>query len=153
MDLGEKVCEDNWKEVTKKLNTATVQNVRLADVMDKNGDLDYRVYTPQKATGGTQKLLHMTFVFQAFVFMQVFNQINARILSGSFNVFSGICRNWMFLAVTFFTFVIQMVMVEIGGKVVKCAALDFAQNGICLAIGSGELFWGIFVKVLPTKLF
>jgi len=50
-------------------------------------DVDYRVYTPQKATGGSQKLLHMTYVFQIFVFMQVFNQINARILTASFNIF------------------------------------------------------------------
>jgi magnesium-transporting ATPase (P-type) len=95
----------------------------------------------------------MTYVFQIFVFMQVFNQINARILTESFNIFTGICRNWLFLAVTIFTFVIQMVMVEVGGKVVKTAPLEMYQNGICLCIGAGELIWGVFIKFLPVRFF
>jgi Ca2+ transporting ATPase len=85
--------------------------------------------------------------------MQVFNQINARILTGGLNIFAGIFRNWLFLAVTLFTFGIQMLMVEIGGKVTKTWPLELFQNGICLIIGSGELFWGIFIKYLPTKVF
>merc|ERR1712166_894798 len=103
--------------------------------------------------GGTQKLLHMTYVFQIFVFMQVFNQINARILGGDLNIFSGICRNWLFLAVTILTFVVQMVLVEIGGYAVKTAPLEMYQNGICLVFGAGELFWGIFIKFLPVRFF
>jgi hypothetical protein len=46
-----------------------------------------------------------------------------------------------------------MVMVEVGGKVTKTWPLVMYQNAICLAIGSGELFWGIFIKFLPTKIF
>jgi len=66
----------------------------------------------------------MTYVFQIFVFMQVFNQINARILTEDFNVFAGICANWLFVVVSIFTFVIQMCLVEVGGKVTKTYPLE-----------------------------
>lgn len=85
--------------------------------------------------------------------MQVFNQINARILTPGFNVFSGITRNWLFAAVMFFTFIIQMAMVEVGGKVTKTFPLEMYQNGICLIFGCGELFWGVLIKFLPVKFF
>jgi len=46
-------------------------------------------------------------VFQTFVFMQLFNQINARkIEDGEFNVFSGMTRNVQFIGVVIFTFII-----------------------------------------------
>ena len=95
----------------------------------------------------------MTYVFQIFVFMQVFNQINARILTESFNIFGGILRNWLFSFVMVSTFVVQMAMVEVGGKVTKTWPLEMYQNGICLLFGCGELFWGVFIKFLPVKFF
>lgn len=95
----------------------------------------------------------MTYVFQIFVFMQVFNQFNARVLTADFNIFQGIFRNWLFLAVCITTVVIQMVMVEIGGWIMKTEQLSLAQNGFCLLIGLGELLWGAFLKVLPVKVF
>jgi magnesium-transporting ATPase (P-type) len=60
----------------------------------------------------TQKLLHYTMTFQIFVFMQLFNQINARLLGeDEFNVFAGIFKNKYFVAVALITFVVQMLMV------------------------------------------
>lgn len=102
----------------------------------------------------TQKLLHYTMVFQMFVFMQLFNQINARkIEEGELNVFKGFFNNFLFLFVTVLTFVVQMAMVEVGGKAIKTWPLNTDQNKICLAFGSVELVWGLLIKFLPTKLF
>lgn len=86
--------------------------------------------------------------------MQVFNQINARKLKKvEVNVFIGICANWLFLGVTFLTFGVQMAMVEVGGKVTKTYPLSMSDNGICLCIGAGELFWGLAIKFLPLGWF
>jgi magnesium-transporting ATPase (P-type) len=85
--------------------------------------------------------------------MQIFNQLNARLLTGSFNIFEGICRNWLFLGVALVTFVVQMAMVEVGGKITKTYPLEMSQNGICLIFGAGELFWGILIKLLPLRFF
>ena len=102
----------------------------------------------------TMKALHFTFVFQIFVFMQLFNQINGRKLGGKeFNVFSGMCSNMMFLVIAIATFIIQILMVQFGGRVTKTQALTLDQNLICLAIGAGELVWGVFIKFLPLSWF
>jgi Ca2+ transporting ATPase len=48
----------------------------------------------------TNKTYLYTVVFQVFVFMQIFNLINARKLgSDTYNVFEGFFDNWMFLMI------------------------------------------------------
>jgi magnesium-transporting ATPase (P-type) len=112
-------------------------------------------YVPWKTEkgAGTEKVLHMTYVFQIFVFMQIFNQMNARLLTGNFNIFEGMCKNWLFVAVSIATFIIQMAMVEVGGRVTKTYPLKMWMNGLCLCFGAGALFWGVFIKLLPVKWF
>jgi len=79
--------------------------------------------------------------------------MNARLLTGGFNIFEGICKNWLFVAVSIFTFVIQMCMVEVGGRITKTYPLEMWRNGICLIFGSGELLWGLLIKLLDVKYF
>jgi len=58
--------------------------------------------------------------------MQLFNQLNARLIEfGEFNIFSGIFRNWLFIVITLLTFAVQVAMVEVGGQVTKCYALNW----------------------------
>lgn len=86
--------------------------------------------------------------------MQLFNQLNARKLEeGEFNIFEGIFRNPLFIAVVIFTFVIQMVIVEVGDRITKTYPLNKKQNLFCIAFGSGELIWGILIKFMPLSLF
>lgn len=61
-----------------------------------------------------------TLVFQVFVFMQVFNSINARKLENELNVFAGFFNNPLFLVITIFTILVQVVLVEYGGSPVSC---------------------------------
>jgi Ca2+-transporting ATPase len=86
--------------------------------------------------------------------MQLFNQINGRKLGeNEFNVFGGMFKNMMFVVIAIMTFVIQCLMVQFGGKITKTQALNLDQNLICLAIGAGELVWGVLIKFLPLKWF
>jgi Ca2+ transporting ATPase len=102
----------------------------------------------------TQKLLHYTMVFQIFVFMQLFNQINARkIEEGELNVFAGFFNNLLFIFITLLTFLVQMTMVEYGGMAIKTWPLNKDQNLICLIFGSIELVWGLLIKFIPSKFF
>jgi hypothetical protein len=51
-------------------------------------------------------------LFQAFVFMQIFNQINSRKLGDhQFNIFAGFFNNSLFLFITALTFGVQVVCV------------------------------------------
>lgn len=86
--------------------------------------------------------------------MQIFNQINARLLEeGEYNIFAGIFKNPLFLGVVFFTIVIQMSIVEVGGLFTKTSPLNTKQNLICMAFGAGELLWGFVIKQFKSKYF
>jgi Ca2+ transporting ATPase len=53
------------------------------------------------------KTIHYTLIFQTFVMMQVFNEINSRKLgSHDFNVFKGFFNNLLFLAILVATIVV-----------------------------------------------
>lgn len=51
---------------------------------------------------------HYTIVFNVFVMMQLFNEINARKIHGERNVFEGIYRNPIFCSVVLGTFALQV---------------------------------------------
>uniref|UniRef100_A0A8B9HJK0 Calcium-transporting ATPase n=1 Tax=Astyanax mexicanus TaxID=7994 RepID=A0A8B9HJK0_ASTMX len=52
---------------------------------------------------------HYTIVFNTFVMMQLFNEINARKIHGERNVFDGIFNNLIFCSIVFGTFLIQLI--------------------------------------------
>uniref|UniRef100_A0A8C3C594 Calcium-transporting ATPase n=1 Tax=Cairina moschata TaxID=8855 RepID=A0A8C3C594_CAIMO len=52
---------------------------------------------------------HYTIVFNTFVMMQLFNEINARKIHGERNVFEGIFNNAIFCAIVLGTFVVQLI--------------------------------------------
>lgn len=70
-------------------------------------------------------MLHYTIVFQVFVFLQIFNLINARkIGDDEMNVFKGFFDNKMFIIVFVLTIVIQCLLIEVGGQAVKTWPLN-----------------------------
>ncbi|CAL8254689.1 unnamed protein product [Arctogadus glacialis] len=96
---------------------------------------------------------HYTVIFNTFVLMQLFNEINARKIHGERNVFDGIFANPIFCSIVFGTFVVQILIVQFGGKPFSCAPLNVEQWFWCLFIGLGELLWGQVVTSVPTSHF
>ncbi|NWV57709.1 AT2B2 ATPase, partial [Daphoenositta chrysoptera] len=70
---------------------------------------------------------HYTIIFNTFVMMQLFNEINARKIHGERNVFDGIFRNPIFCTIVLGTFAIQIVIVQFGGKPFSCSPLQLDQ--------------------------
>lgn len=102
----------------------------------------------------TPKVLMYTIVFQTFVFMQLFNQINSRKLGErDFNVFSLFFNNPMFIAITIFTFGVQIAIVQFGDRYMRCVPLSWEQNMICAGIGAFSLIWGLILKFVPARWF
>uniref|UniRef100_A0A665VDT4 Calcium-transporting ATPase n=1 Tax=Echeneis naucrates TaxID=173247 RepID=A0A665VDT4_ECHNA len=93
---------------------------------------------------------HYTIVFNVFVMMQLFNEINARKIHGERNVFEGIYRNPIFCSVVLGTFALQIIIVQFGGKPFSCTALTVDQWLWCVFIGVGELLWGQLISAIPT---
>uniref|UniRef100_A0A3P8U3B0 Calcium-transporting ATPase n=1 Tax=Amphiprion percula TaxID=161767 RepID=A0A3P8U3B0_AMPPE len=93
---------------------------------------------------------HYTIVFNVFVMMQLFNEINARKIHGERNVFEGIYRNPIFCSVVLGTFILQIIIVQFGGKPFSCTPLNIEQWLWCVFIGVGELLWGQLISAIPT---
>ncbi|KAL7843484.1 hypothetical protein AOLI_G00249960 [Acnodon oligacanthus] len=93
---------------------------------------------------------HYTIIFNVFVMMQLFNEINARKIHGERNVFDGVYRNPIFCSVVLGTFALQIIIVQFGGKPFSCTALTLDQWLWCIFIGVGELLWGQFISAIPT---
>ncbi|KAM9705580.1 plasma membrane calcium-transporting ATPase 1 isoform 1-T2 [Menidia menidia] len=94
---------------------------------------------------------HYTIVFNTFVLMQLFNEINARKIHGERNVFEGIFNNLIFCSIVFGTFIIQIVIVQFGGKPFSCVALTIDQWLWCTFLGFGSLLWGQVISSIPTS--
>ncbi|XP_065142074.1 plasma membrane calcium-transporting ATPase 3b isoform X1 [Paramisgurnus dabryanus] len=94
---------------------------------------------------------HYTIIFNTFVLMQLFNEINARKIHGERNVFDGIFGNPIFCSIVLGTFAVQIVIVQFGGKPFSCAPLNMEQWLWCLFVGVGELLWGQVIATVPTS--
>ena len=151
-----------WRNI---IGQSIFQIIVLLVLLLKGGDIfglgeidhtqDYYVEGPDgKLNIPTTKGQMYTIIFQAFVFMQLFNQINARKLGEKeFNVFSEFCNNFMFIAIVIATFGIQMLIVEYGGAYMNAVPLTWEQNGYCAAIGAFSLIVGVLLKFVPARWF
>ena len=98
--------------------------------------------------------VHFTIIFNTFVMMQVFNEINSRKIGAQeFNVFDGFFNNPLFLFIELFTMAIQIALVELGGEFTTTSHLTTNQHLICIVIGAIWIIWGFFVKLIPTRFF
>ncbi|XP_039626887.1 plasma membrane calcium-transporting ATPase 2 isoform X1 [Polypterus senegalus] len=94
---------------------------------------------------------HYTIIFNTFVMMQLFNEINARKIHGERNVFDGIFRNPIFCGIVLGTLGIQIIIVQFGGKPFSCSPLDIDKWLWCIFLGLGELVWGQVITTIPTS--
>uniref|UniRef100_A0A8C2L4S0 Calcium-transporting ATPase n=1 Tax=Cyprinus carpio TaxID=7962 RepID=A0A8C2L4S0_CYPCA len=114
---------------------------------EKMFDIDNGRYAPLHAPPSE----HYTIVFNTFVMMQLFNEINARKIHGERNVFEGIFNNLIFCTIVFGTFAIQIVIVQFGGKPFSCVGLSIEQWLWCIFLGFGCLLWGQIISSIPTS--
>ncbi|XP_055506589.1 plasma membrane calcium-transporting ATPase 1-like isoform X1 [Leucoraja erinacea] len=94
---------------------------------------------------------HYTIVFNTFVLMQLFNEVNARKIHGERNVFNGIFKNPIFCSIVLGTFLVQILIVQFGGKPFSCTELSIDQWLWCVFLGMGTLLWGQMIATIPTS--
>ncbi|XP_034391998.1 plasma membrane calcium-transporting ATPase 1-like isoform X2 [Cyclopterus lumpus] len=114
---------------------------------EKIFDIDSGRYAPLHAPPSE----HYTIVFNTFVLMQIFNELNARKIHGERNVFEGVLNNPIFCSILGGTFLIQIVIVQFGGKPFSCVQLSFEHWLWCIYLGFGSLLWGQLVSSVPTR--
>jgi len=91
--------------------------------------------------------IHYTMIFTVFVFMQIFNEINSRMLQDEVNVFGHITENPIFCFIFVFTLVMQFFMTQYGGLVMSTQELSFDQWAVCMGLSVGALVWGVLCRL------
>jgi P-type Ca2+ transporter type 2B len=90
---------------------------------------------------------HFTIFFNIFVFLQVFNSVNARKLEQhELNVFEGIEGNNIYIYVQAFIVFGQIIMVQFGGRPLRTKPLKLSQHMACIIIASTSLIAGYIGK-------
>jgi len=99
----------------------------------------------------TDKGIHFTILFNTFVFMQLFNMMNARIINPkSLNIFSHLFSNLYFPIVLLGAMCLQIAFVNYGGLSFQCAPLDSTQHSACILWGASTLVVSTALKLTPA---
>ncbi|KAH8069495.1 calcium-transporting ATPase [Aureococcus anophagefferens] len=93
--------------------------------------------------GGADFSKHHSALFNCFVMMTLFNEINCRKLHGETNVFEGVLKNPYFCSIWGVTMLIQVVGVQCAGGLlaVHKDGITSWQWVVCILFGAGELLW------------
>lgn len=149
-----KVCAYFLNEHPKKFNQECIDNIdaskygSLRDIFQSRKDdpkfeersLKIADMIPHEQ--GTTVL--NTMIFNSFVLMQVFNQINARRIN-DMNVLDRVHQHPLFVIIMLIEAVLQVLLVQVPGlnTAFKCTALTTAQWGWCVMIGAISLVIGL----------
>ncbi|KAF0690642.1 Aste57867_17975 [Aphanomyces stellatus] len=95
--------------------------------------------------------VHYTMVFNTFVFMQLFNEVNARRIHDELNVFQGVLRNRLYLSMTVVQMTLQACIVQFGSIAFGCVALNGWQWLVCLGIASLVLPVRLLLRCVPSR--
>lgn len=103
----------------------------------------------------SEKLQLDTIIFNIFVWMQIFNELNCRRLDNKFNVFAGIHRNWFFIFINLIMIGLQVAIICVGNRVfhIDPNGLDGVQWVISILVAAFSLPWGVVVRIFPDEWF
>jgi len=91
-----------------------------------------------------------TMIFNTFVFLQVFNEFNARSVTNGLNSFQGVFTNYIFVGITIITAVLQVLIVEFGGGFMDTKPLTLPQWGVCVLLGLLSIPLGFIQRMVPV---
>ncbi|KAK5712502.1 plasma membrane calcium [Elasticomyces elasticus] len=94
-------------------------------------------------------------VFNALVWMQIFNMFNARRLDNKFNVLQGVFSNYFFLIILAIMVGCQIMIVFIGGRAFQILAGGISGQdwGISIVLGALSLPFAILIRIFPDPWF
>jgi P-type Ca2+ transporter type 2B len=76
------------------------------------------------------------FLFNTFVFMQLFNQLNSRKVFHEMNVFEGLFSNWIFIAIWLIEILFQYLIIQHGGSYFQTGkGLKLSEWALSVALG------------------
>ncbi|ORY05891.1 calcium-translocating P-type ATPase [Basidiobolus meristosporus CBS 931.73] len=94
-----------------------------------------------------------TLIFNTFVFMQIFNEINCRRLDNKLNIFYNIHKNNFFIVIFFLMVIGQVLIVNFGGAAFSTVRIGWLYWVISLVIGMLSIPIGAFIRLIPNSFF
>lgn len=108
----------------------------------------------------TDKMRLHTMIFHCFVLMNLFNQINSRVILGAEkNVFKTLCNNPFFWIIFCFEMGLQCYMVHVlagyrlGSALLQITTITKGQTITCWCLGAGTLIVHVLMKFIPIEKF
>jgi len=95
---------------------------------------------------------HFTIIFNTFVMMTLFNEVNARKIHGQRNILEGLQRNPIFIGIWIGTMIGQVIIIQFGGIAFHTKGLTIDQWMWCIFLGVGVLLWGQLITCVPTAV-
>ncbi|KAK2597240.1 hypothetical protein N8I77_013101 [Diaporthe amygdali] len=92
-----------------------------------------------------------TLVFNTFVWLQIFNEVNNRRLDNKINIFEGITRNWFFIGINLIMIGGQVLIIFVGGEAFEITPLNGKEWGLSIGLGAISLPWGVLIRKCPDE--
>ena len=102
---------------------------------------------------GSNAEVHFTMVFDVFVFMEMFNEINSRRINNEWNVFEHMATNTMFWIIFIISIVLQLLLVQFAGRVFTTHPLTWQQHLFCIVMGLMTLPLYQLARTVPADWF
>ncbi|KAK2871829.1 hypothetical protein FQN49_002790 [Arthroderma sp. PD_2] len=90
-------------------------------------------------------------IFNAFVWMQIFNQYNSRRIDNKLNIFEGILRNKWFVGIQFIIVGGQVLIIFVGGQAFSVERLGGRDWGISLILGLISIPVAVLIRFIPDS--
>ena len=103
--------------------------------------------------GGHDPTKQYTLVFNLFVCMELFNEINSRRINNEMNIFEGIMKNPMFWFIFILSVVLQYLLVQFVGTFFSTTPLSFTEHLFCIGVGFLSLPLYQLARTVPVDWF
>jgi len=90
-----------------------------------------------------------TLIFNTFVWLQIFNELNNRRLDNKLNVFESIHRNWFFIIINLIMIGGQVLIIFVASDAFRIKPLDGKEWGLSVGLGAISLPWGAAIRKFP----
>jgi P-type Ca2+ transporter type 2C len=92
------------------------------------------------------------FVFNTFVWLQIFNQYNARRLDNGFNILEGVYRNYFFIGIQVIIVSAQVLIMFFGGVAFRLPSrLTGLEWGVSILIGLFSVPIAMAIRLIPDR--
>ena len=98
--------------------------------------------------------VHMSMIFNIFVFYTLFNQINCRVIDDSFNILVRITRSFLFPLICICEIGLQVAIIYVGKSPFHIVNNGFTgeQWGICIGFSAVTFVVSFLVKLIPVHI-